>query len=153
MSEINNTQKVLVIGAGLMGTGIAHAYALAGHPVALVDQSQEALDRSISNIRDILSGGVRLNKVSQADAIGKSSVLVNESPGFATSRMSALAGNEAMYMLAEGVASAEDIDTALRLGFSHPMGPLELGDLTGWDTHRTIPGQPRHSTGIEQCDM
>jgi 3-hydroxybutyryl-CoA dehydrogenase len=43
-------------------------------------------------------------------------------------------GNEAMYMLSEGVASAEDIDTSVRLAFNHPMGPLELGDLTGWDT-------------------
>jgi 3-hydroxybutyryl-CoA dehydrogenase len=47
-------------------------------------------------------------------------------------------GNEAMYMLMEDVASAEDIDTALRLGFNHPMGPLELGDLTGWDTRLAV---------------
>ena len=47
-------------------------------------------------------------------------------------------GNEAMYMLMEGVASAEDIDTALRVGFNHPMGPLELGDLTGWDTRLAV---------------
>jgi 3-hydroxybutyryl-CoA dehydrogenase len=43
-----------------------------------------------------------------------------------------------MYMLMEGVASAEDIDTALRVGFNHPMGPLELGDLTGWDTRLAV---------------
>ncbi len=79
-------------------------------------------------------------------AMKKETIVVAESPGFTTSRMSALAGNEAMYMLESGVASAEDIDTALRLGFGHPMGPLELGDLTGWDTrfavlqylHRTL---------------
>jgi 3-hydroxybutyryl-CoA dehydrogenase len=52
--------------------------------------------------------------------------------------MSALLGNEAMYMLQEGTASAEDIDTALRMGFNHPMGPLELGDLTGWDTRLSV---------------
>jgi 3-hydroxybutyryl-CoA dehydrogenase len=52
--------------------------------------------------------------------------------------MSAMLGNEAMYMLQEGIASAEDIDTALRLGFNHPMGPLELGDLTGWDTRLSV---------------
>jgi 3-hydroxybutyryl-CoA dehydrogenase len=52
--------------------------------------------------------------------------------------MSALVGNEAMYMLQEGTASAEDIDTALRLGFNHPMGPIELGDLTGWDTRLAV---------------
>jgi 3-hydroxybutyryl-CoA dehydrogenase len=69
-----------------------------------------------------------------SDAIGKSSILVNETPGLTTSRMSAMLGNEAMWMLQEGTASAEDIDTALKLGLNHPMGPLELGDLTGWDT-------------------
>ncbi|MNQ88947.1 putative 3-hydroxybutyryl-CoA dehydrogenase [compost metagenome] len=52
--------------------------------------------------------------------------------------MSALLGNEAMWMLQEGTATAEDIDTALRLGFNHPMGPLELGDLTGWDTRLSV---------------
>ena len=71
-------------------------------------------------------------------AIGKTSIEVNEAPGFTTSRISALLGNEAMYMLAEGVASAEDIDTSLRMAFNHPMGPLELGDLTGWDTRLAV---------------
>lgn len=69
---------------------------------------------------------------------GKETIVVNEMPGFTTSRMSALMGNEAMYMLAEGVASAEDIDKSQRLAFNHPMGPLELGDLTGWDTRLAV---------------
>jgi 3-hydroxybutyryl-CoA dehydrogenase len=73
-----------------------------------------------------------------ARRMGKESITVAEAPGFTTSRMSALAGNEAMYMLQEGVASAEDIDMAMRLGFGHPMGPLELGDLTGWDTRFAV---------------
>jgi 3-hydroxybutyryl-CoA dehydrogenase len=72
------------------------------------------------------------------DRLGKTTIVVNESPGLTTSRMSAMAGNEAMYMLQEGIATAEDIDTALRLGFNHPMGPLELGDLTGWDTRLAV---------------
>jgi 3-hydroxybutyryl-CoA dehydrogenase len=78
-------------------------------------------------------------------SIGKTAIVVNEAPGFTTSRMSALMGNEAMRMLMEGVASAEDIDTAMRLGFNHPMGPLELGDLTGWDTRLAVLGY-LHST-------
>jgi 3-hydroxybutyryl-CoA dehydrogenase len=73
-----------------------------------------------------------------AERIGKNSILVEESPGLTTSRMSALMGNEAMYMLMEGVASAEDIDAAMRGAFNHPMGPLELGDLTGWDTRLAV---------------
>lgn len=71
--------------------------------------------------------------------LGKESVVVNEFPGFVTSRMNALIGNEAINMLMEGVASAEDIDKAIKLGLNHPMGPLEMGDVVGLDTRlRTL---------------
>lgn len=239
-----NNNKVVVVGAGLMGTGIAHAFASSGFTTILVDNDGTTLERAQQAIGKILDDGVRLGKVDAAAAdaakdhltittdltaaatgahllvetvseklaakhavisqaaavmadgalyasntsalsvteiatavsspervvgmhffnpvhkmklvelvrglatsdetvamaqaysaaIGKTSIVVNESPGLTTSRMSALLGNEAMWMLQEGTASAEDIDTALRLGFNHPMGPLELGDLTGWDT-------------------
>lgn len=245
---IDKKEKVVVVGAGLMGTGIAHAFASSGYPTLLVDTNLESLARARDNIGKILSDGVALGKVSAesaqtslarlatsgdlseaalgadflvetvseklevkkavvaqaepllapgaiiatntsalsvteiaaslaapervigmhffnpvhkmklvelvrglatsdetlvhtralCDAMGKTSIVVNESPGLTTSRMSALLGNEAMYMLQEGTASAEDIDTALRLGFNHPMGPLELGDLTGWDTRLSV---------------
>ncbi|AQS56324.1 MAG: 3-hydroxyacyl-CoA dehydrogenase [Novibacillus thermophilus] len=69
-----------------------------------------------------------------AKRMGKETVEVNEFPGFVTSRMNCLIGNEAMIMLQEGVASAEDIDQAMKLGLNHPMGPLELADLVGLDT-------------------
>jgi 3-hydroxybutyryl-CoA dehydrogenase len=65
---------------------------------------------------------------------GKETVEVNEFPGFVTSRMNCLIGNEAMNMLMEGVATAQDIDKAMKLGLNHPMGPLELADLVGLDT-------------------
>lgn len=68
-----------------------------------------------------------------ARQMGKEPVVINESPGFVTSRINALVGNEAFYMLMEGVASAEEIDRAIRLGLNYPMGPLELGDLVGLD--------------------
>lgn len=68
------------------------------------------------------------------EKLKKETVEVNEFPGFVTSRMNCLIGNEAMNMLMEGVASAEDIDKALKLGLNHPMGPLELADLVGLDT-------------------
>jgi 3-hydroxybutyryl-CoA dehydrogenase len=242
------SNEVVVVGAGLMGTGIAHAFASSGFITVLVDTDENALARARDAIGKILDDGVRLGKldagvaeaakgrlsidreltraaagarllietvteklaVKQAvfaeaasvmadeaiyatntsalsvteiatavahpervigmhffnpvhkmklvelvrglatsdetvaltreysDAISKTSIIVNESPGLTTSRMSALAGNEAMWMLQEGTASAEDIDTALRLGFNHPMGPLELGDLTGWDTRLSV---------------
>ncbi|NVO07408.1 MAG: 3-hydroxyacyl-CoA dehydrogenase [Rhodoferax sp.] len=240
--------KVVVVGAGLMGTGIAHAFASSGFVTVLVDMSQPALEKAQAAVEKILDDGVRLGKVDVAsaqaakarlsihtdlslaaagahllvetvsenlavkkavvtqaaavmaegaiyatntsalsvteiatavaapervvgmhffnpvhkmklvelvrglatsdeavavsraysDAIAKTSIVVNESPGLTTSRMSALLGNEAMWMLQEGTATAEDIDTALRLGFNHPMGPLELGDLTGWDTRLSV---------------
>ena len=67
-------------------------------------------------------------------AMQKEVIEVNEFPGFVTSRMNCLIGNEAMNMLMEGVASAEDIDKAMKLGLNHPMGPLELADLVGLDS-------------------
>jgi 3-hydroxybutyryl-CoA dehydrogenase len=240
--------KIVVVGAGLMGTGIAHGFASSGFQTFLVDTNAESLAKAKSNIEKILNDGVKLGKVSAeqaqasfanlltcsdlneaaiganwlvetvseqlavkkaivtmaapllaenaiiatntsalsvteiaasvssadrvigmhffnpvhkmklvelvrglatsddtvartralCDAMGKTSIVVNESPGLTTSRMSAMLGNEAMYMLQEGIATAEDIDTALRMGFNHPMGPLELGDLTGWDTRLAV---------------
>ncbi len=70
--------------------------------------------------------------------MGKETVSVRESPGFVTSRINALIGNEAFYMLQEGVASAQDIDKALKLGLNHPMGPFEMVDLVGLDTRLSI---------------
>ncbi len=241
-------EKIVVVGAGLMGTGIAHAFASSGFTTLLVDTNAASLTQARASIEKILSDGVRLGKVSEeqakaslanlltggdlseaaaganwlvetvseqlavkkaviglaapllapdaiiatntsalsvteiaasvpgaervigmhffnpvhkmklielvrglatsdevvartrtlCDQLGKTSIVVNESPGLTTSRMSALQGNEAMWMLQEGTATAEDIDTALRLGFNHPMGPLELGDLTGWDTRLSV---------------
>jgi 3-hydroxybutyryl-CoA dehydrogenase len=257
MSIVERSETVVVVGAGLMGRGIAHGFATAGYQVSLVDIQPKSLTDATDAIRAILADGVRLAKVSSeqaelamarvtpgtdlkavlrgrkadllietasenlaakiaiareadellplhaviatntsalsvteiacatgradrvlgmhffnpvhkmklleivrglgtsdetiararawGEAIGKTSIVVNEAPGLTTSRMSAMMGNEAMYMLMEGIASAEDIDTALRLGFNHPMGPLELGDLTGWDTRLAVL-QYLHST-------
>jgi 3-hydroxybutyryl-CoA dehydrogenase len=68
-----------------------------------------------------------------AGRLGKTSVEVADRPGFATSRLGVLVGLEAIRMVEEGVASAEDIDTAMVLGYRYPMGPLKLGDLVGLD--------------------
>ena len=70
--------------------------------------------------------------------MGKEVVAVREAPGFITSRINAMIGNEAFYMLQEGIASASDIDKALKLGLNHPMGPFELVDLVGLDTRLHI---------------
>ncbi len=73
-----------------------------------------------------------------AARMNKETVTVKESPGFITSRVNALIGNEAFLMLQEGVASARDIDKALKLGLNHPMGPFELVDLVGLDTRLSV---------------
>ncbi len=71
-------------------------------------------------------------------AAGKEPVVVRDAPGFATSRLGVLLGLEAMRMLEQGVASAEDIDKAMELGYRHPMGPLRLTDLVGLDVRLDI---------------
>ncbi len=245
MSEI---RTVAVIGAGIMGRGIAHVAALGGYRTILEDILPASLRRAGDEIRGNLDKAVELGKVSQQDAtaafqrleyastveeaardadlvieavpeemeskieiftlldkickphtilasntsslsvteiasvtyrapkilgmhffnpvhkmkllevvraletddetltacvevgrrMGKEVVAVREAPGFITSRINAMIGNEAFYMLQEGIASASDIDKALKLGLNHPMGPFELVDLVGLDTRLHI---------------
>ena len=245
MAEV---KTIAVIGAGIMGRGIAHASALGGYRTILEDLLPNALRRAESEIRTNLDKAVELAKVSAADAdaafarlefagsidtaareaelvieavpeeleskieiftlldkicrpgtvlasntsslslteiaavtyrapkivgmhffnpvhkmklievvraletdddtlatavevgrrMGKEVVVIKESPGFITSRINAMIGNEAFYMLQEGIASAADIDKALKLGLNHPMGPFELVDLVGLDTRLHI---------------
>jgi len=68
-----------------------------------------------------------------AQALGKTPVVVRDSPGFITSRLGLLLGTEAMRLVSSGVAAPESVDVAMRLGYNHPMGPLELADLVGLD--------------------
>jgi 3-hydroxybutyryl-CoA dehydrogenase len=241
-------RTIAVLGAGLMGRGIAYAAALGGFDTRLFDSSSDALAKGVSDITAILEKGVATGKVNGDDAVrarerlgithslddavrgadlvieavpeslplklelfqridrvapahallasntsalsitemaaatgrarqvmgmhffnpvhrmkllevvraletsdeaiaaacdvgermGKECVVVRESPGFVTTRINALIGNEAFYMLQEGVASARDIDRALKLGLNHPMGPFELVDLVGLDTRLSI---------------
>ena len=72
------------------------------------------------------------------DSLGKTAIVVGDTPGFATSRLGVVLGLEAIRMLEQGVASAEDIDRAMELGYNHPMGPLRLTDLVGLDVRLAI---------------
>jgi 3-hydroxybutyryl-CoA dehydrogenase len=76
--------------------------------------------------------------VAYGQRIGKTHVVVNDAPGFATSRLGICLGNEAMRMVEQGVASAQDIDTAMSLGYGHPVGPLQLTDMVGLDVRLAI---------------
>jgi 3-hydroxybutyryl-CoA dehydrogenase len=89
--------------------------------------------RALETDDETLAAAVEVGK-----RMGKEVVVIKESPGFITSRINAMIGNEAFYMLQEGVASAADIDKALKLGLNHPMGPFELVDLVGLDTRLHI---------------
>jgi 3-hydroxybutyryl-CoA dehydrogenase len=87
------------------------------------------LETSDETVRLLAALGARL---------GKEVVVVRDVPGFATSRINALIGNEAFRMLEQGVASAADIDKAVKLGLNHPMGPFEMADLVGLDVRLSI---------------
>jgi len=89
--------------------------------------------RALDTTEDTLAAAVEVGT-----RMGKEVVVIKESPGFITSRINAMIGNEAFYMLQEGVASAQDIDKALKLGLNHPMGPFEMIDLVGLDTRLHI---------------
>ncbi|UTR07293.1 3-hydroxyacyl-CoA dehydrogenase [Alkalihalobacillus sp. LMS6] len=94
------------------------------HQMKLVEivRGLETSDETVAAVKQI------------ADKMGKETVVINEFPGFVTSRMSALVGNEAFFMLQEGLGTPEEIDKAIKLGLNYPMGPFELGDLVGLDT-------------------
>jgi len=120
-------------------TELQHALPRPGHVVGLhffnpvhaiklvevvrgADTAPEVVERAVAFVRDL----------------GKEAVVVADSPGFASSRLGVALGLEAMRMLEEGVASAEDIDRVMELGYRHPMGPLRLTDLVGLDVRLAI---------------
>ena len=89
--------------------------------------------RALETDEDTLATAVAVGR-----RMGNEVVVIKEAPGFITSRINAMIGNEAFYMLQEGLASAADIDKALKLGLNHPMGPFEMVDLVGLDTRLNI---------------
>jgi 3-hydroxybutyryl-CoA dehydrogenase len=98
------------------------------HIMKLIEivRGERTSDATVDQIREI------------AEQMGKTPIIVRDSPGFATSRLGVAIGLEAIRMLEEGVASAEDIDRAMELGYNHPMGPLRLTDLVGLDVRLGI---------------
>jgi len=87
-----------------------------------------------------------------AAAMGKTAIVVKDAPGFATSRLGIVLGLEAMRMVEQGVASVEDIDTAMELGYRHPMGPLKLTDLVGLDVRLDIAVYLHEKLGSDAFD-
>jgi len=98
------------------------------HAMKLVEivRGERTSDDTVAQVRGV------------AEKMGKQTIIVRDSPGFATSRLGIAIGLEAMRMFEEGVASAADIDRAMELGYNHPMGPLRLSDLVGLDVRLGI---------------
>jgi len=101
----------------------------------------------------VVHSGVDQDTRSQALALvrelGKEPIVVQDSPGFASSRLGLALGLEAMRMVEQGVASPQDIDTAMELGYKHPMGPLRLTDLVGLDVRLKIAEYLHRTLGAE----
>jgi len=87
-----------------------------------------------------------------AKTMGKTPIVVRDSPGFASSRLGVILGLEAMRMLEEGVASAADIDAAMELGYGHPMGPLRVSDVVGLDVRLKIADYLHHELGEQKFE-
>jgi len=98
------------------------------HIMKLVEivTAEQSSDETVERAREFVEG------------IEKTPIEVMDSPGFASSRLGVALGVESMRMVQEGVASPEDIDTAMELGYNHPMGPIELGDVVGLDVRLDI---------------
>ncbi len=145
--------------SGLSITEIAHATSRPDRVIGMHFFNPVHLMRLIEIICGEKTGDEAVRVVQEVShRMGKETVLVRESPGFVTSRMNALIGNEAFRMLEEGVASASDIDRAIKLGLNHPMGPFEMVDLVGLDVrlkilqnlHRTLGERFRPSPILEK---
>jgi 3-hydroxybutyryl-CoA dehydrogenase len=97
----------------------------------------------VMKLIELIKGNATSNEVFESakafsESLNKTVVSVNDSPGFVTTRLIYVMCNEAIKMKEEGLASKEDIDTAIKLAFNFPMGPLELSDLVGLDTYEHI---------------
>ena len=128
----SNTSSLSITG---IASGLAHPDRLVGlhffNPVPVM------------KLLEIVRGEVTADSVVEssrafAASLGKTAIVVRDTPGFATSRLGVVLGLEAIRMLEQGVASAEDIDRAMELGYNHPMGPLRLTDVVGLDVRLAI---------------
>jgi 3-hydroxyacyl-CoA dehydrogenase len=121
-----SVDTIAVIGAGLMGRGIAHAAATGGFRTLLYDVSAEALDRALRRVEADLDEGVARGKLTKADAEA------------ARRRLGAEADLDRAAAAAGFVIEAVPEEMELKLGLNHPMGPFELGDLVGLDTRLSV---------------
>ena len=142
--DYSNFTVALALHAAALGVPFLPTYATLGSDLLkkngnLREFSSPVSEEKLVAVRALETSEATLQAcVEVGRRMGKEVVVIRESPGFVTSRINAMIGNEAFYMLQEGVASAEDIDKALKLGLNHPMGPFELVDLVGLDVRLNI---------------
>jgi len=140
LSELCAADAVLASNTSSLSlTEIAAAATNPGRVVGLHFFNPVHLMKLLEIVRAFQTSDDTLARVrAYGEKIGKQLIVVSDSPGFASSRLGVALGLEAIRMLEEGVASAEDIDRAMELGYGHPMGPLKLGDLVGLDVRLAI---------------
>src|SRR5258708_2544563 len=138
MTDEHTPRHVAVVGAGARGAGIAQTVAISGSRVTMVDTTDTSvargaqtiaasLDRLVERVRGARTSDTTYATVEDlARTLGKTPVSVNDYPGFVSNRVLMPMLNEAMYCLMEGVAERDAIDTVMKLGMAHPMGPLQL---------------------------
>jgi 3-hydroxybutyryl-CoA dehydrogenase len=132
----------VVLATNTSALSIAEIASAAGHPERILGMhffNPVPKMRLVEIVRALETEERALEATAEVAArMGKEFVIIKESPGFITSRINAMIGNEAFLMLQEGLASARDIDKALKLGLNHPMGPFEMIDLVGLDTRLAV---------------
>jgi 3-hydroxybutyryl-CoA dehydrogenase len=120
-------------------SAIAAAVAQPGRVVGMHFFNPVAAMRLVEIVRGQATADATLEAARAfAESLGKTPIVVGDSPGFATSRLGVVLGLEAIRMVEQGVATAEDIDRAMELGYNHPVGPLRLGDMVGLDVRLAI---------------
>src|SRR5205814_315209 len=121
--------RAAVVGCGIMGSGITFVARAAGFPVTAVEPTDELVAAARERVERHEAQARKRNP-----ELGQETVEVRDMRGFVTTRLGTLLMCEAMRAYEQGVASAEHVDTAMKLGYNHPMGPLELADRVGLDT-------------------
>ena len=139
---VRNAPEEVLLASNTSGLSITEMGAATGKPGRFAGMhffNPAHIMRLLELVRGLETSETTLEALrAVGERMGKEVVVVRDVPGFATSRINALIGNEAFRMLEAGVASAEDIDKALKLGLNHPMGPFEMVDLVGLDIRLAI---------------
>jgi 3-hydroxybutyryl-CoA dehydrogenase len=140
LSEVCSTRTILA--SNTSSLSVSEIAAAASHPERVLGMhffNPVHIMRLLEIVRAEPTSDATVETVRRvAGSLGKETIVVRDRPGFASSRLGLALGLEAIRMVEQGVASPEDIDRAMELGYGYPMGPLKLGDLVGLDVRLSI---------------